>query len=179
VRSSSNGPVLAILGLAIWSAPATAADNTAALRCGAIAAADARLACYDALFRTSEGAAVPQATAAAAAAAATAATAHPQPAANPVADFGLTPVQQRSLDPEKANEPRAPESVTGTVAKIGYKPTGELVVTLENGQVWVQIDTGNKARAKAGDTVTIKRGTFGSYMLVTPNKIATRVRRVK
>ena len=56
---------------------------------------------------------------------------------------------------------------------------GELVVTLENNQVWVQIDVDNKARVKAGDTVTIKRGTLGSYLLVSPNGVATRVRRSK
>jgi hypothetical protein len=211
VRSSSNGPKFAILGLAIWAGPAAAVDNSAALRCAALGDDQARLACYDGIFRAADASAVPQATAASsagsaagvaaastAAGVATASTAaqdggssaiagggsavaasRPLPAADPVADFGLTPSQLRSLDPEKAAEPRAPESISGTVARLGYKATGELVVTLESGQVWMQIDTGSKPRVKAGDTVTIKRGTLGSYLLVSPSGMATRVRRLK
>jgi hypothetical protein len=189
VRSSSNGPIFAILGLAIWAGPSVAADNSAALHCATLSDDRTRLACYDGIFRAADSPPVPQATAAATAAAgagastgteaAVAAAPGPLAAADPLADFGLTPAQQHSLDPEKAAEPRAPESISGTVARMGYKPTGELVVTLESGQVWMQIDTGSKPRVKAGDTVTIKRGSLGSYLLVSPTGMATRVRRLK
>jgi hypothetical protein len=64
VRSSSNGPKFAILGLAIWAGPAAAVDNSAALRCAALGDDQARLACYDGIFRAADASAVPQATAA-------------------------------------------------------------------------------------------------------------------
>jgi len=32
---------------------------------------------------------------------------------------------------------------------------------------------------KEGDDVTIRKGTLGSYLLVTPNHVLVRVRRVK
>ena len=213
MRSSCNGPMFAILGLAIWAGPAAAADNSAALRCAALGDDQARLACYDGIFRAADAAdaaAMPQATAvssgksaagvsaasttAGVATASTAAEAagmatvagggavaagsSPAPAADPMADFGLTPAQQRSLDPERPAEPRAPESVTGTVAKVGYTASGKMAVTLENGQVWIQIDTG-KPRVKGGDAVMIKRGALGSYLLVPPSGMSTRVRRMK
>ncbi len=210
MRSSCNGPMFAILGLAIWAGPSAAVDNSAALRCAALGDDQARLACYDGIFRAGDTAAMPQATAvssgksaagvaaesttAGVATASTAAEAaglstvavggavvaapSPVPAADPLADFGLTPAQQHSLDPERPAEPRAPESVTGTVAKVGYTASGKMAVTLENGQVWIQIDTG-KPRVRGGDAVTIKRGALGSFLLVSPSGMATRVRRVK
>jgi hypothetical protein len=53
------------------------------------------------------------------------------------------------------------------------------VVTLENGQVWTQIQVDVRARIAVGDTVTIKKAALGSHMLVTASRYATRVRRVK
>jgi len=32
---------------------------------------------------------------------------------------------------------------------------------------------------KPGDTVTIKKAALGSYLLVAPNRVATRVRRLR
>ena len=97
---------------------------------------------------------------------------------DPVDEFGLSEAAKRARDPEKAKE-IMPEQISAKVTKVGNRPTGELVVTLESGQVWVQIETVSKAMVKAGDTVTIKKAALGSYMLVAPNRVATRVRRVR
>ena len=168
--------IVLIAGLAGWAGTTLAAPT--ADQCAKLADDAARLSCYDAIFRTPAGAPVSPAAAATAATAAVASAPAPARPVDPEAEFGLTPAQQRKLQPENA-PPLPPETLTAKVAAVGRKPMGELVVTLENKQVWVQIDVDNKARVKAGDTVTIKRGTLGSYLLVSPNGVATRVRRSK
>jgi hypothetical protein len=132
--------------------------------CAAIAADPARLACYDEIFRREPGAA------SSAAAAAT--------ASNPEADFGLTESAKRARDPEKAQE-EVPQSITSKVTAVSRRATGELVVTLENGQVWTQVSVDQRARVAAGDTVTVKKGALGSHLLVTAGRYATNVRRVR
>jgi hypothetical protein len=99
-------------------------------------------------------------------------------ATSPKDDFGLTEATKRARDPEMAKT-QMPESITEKVASVGHRPTGELVVTLANGQVWVQIESGSRAQVGAGQTVRIHKASLGSYLLVTPTGIATRVRRTK
>jgi len=69
--------------------------------------------------------------------------------------------------------------MTARVATVARRLSGELVLILDNGQVWVQIDTETKARVQEGDEVTIRKATLGSYFLVAPNHILVRVRRLK
>lgn len=131
-------------------------------RCAALADDRARLACYDSIFGRPAAAAAP--------AAAT--------AADPEADFGLTEAAKRAREPEESRE-RFPESISGMVAKVARQPAGELVLTLDNGQVWTQVQVDARARVAVGDTVTIKKAALGSHLLVTEDRYATRVRRVK
>ena len=156
----------------------------------------ARLACYDSIFgrpaasvpQAAPAAAAPEASAvvatvapvAAAPAAAAPAAAVPAAAAaaNPDPDFGLTEAAKRSRVPEESRE-QLPESISGTVAKVARQPAGEFIVTLENGQVWTQLQVDPRARVAVGDTVVIKKAALGSHLLVTANRYATRVRRVK
>jgi hypothetical protein len=93
----------------------------------------------------------------------------------PGADFGLSEAAKQARDPEKAKQ----NGISAEVATIARRPTGEMVVTLANGQVWAQLDSDTRARLKAGDTVTIRRAALGSYLLVTPGKMAMRVKRLK
>ena len=162
--------------------------------CVAIAEDAERLACYDSVFgRGSVAVPDPPGAPAVASGAASAAAVAVRPASapatasaapdtpilvDPVAEFGLSETQKRAQDPERAKD-ASPDSITGTVAQVGRQPTGGLVVTLENGQVWVQAETLSKARIAAGDEVTIRKATMGSYMLVAPNKVAMRVRRAR
>lgn len=133
-----------------------------------------RLACYDAAFgRVAERAAA--VTAGADRATASAATAV---IVDPVAEFGLTEAQKRAQDPERARQ-ALPESIEGTVASAGRQATGELVVTLENGQVWTQAEVLTQARVSPGDVVTIRKAALGSYVMVTANRVAMRVRRIR
>ena len=87
----------------------------------------------------------------------------------------------------KAESPAAAEqddSVTVAVSDVSLTRTGRLVLALENGQVWQQID-GDGARFTPqgkveGSQVTISRGLFGRYNLQFAGHNALyKVRRVK
>jgi hypothetical protein len=149
--------------------------------CVAIADDGARLSCYDrALGRSAAPKPAPATPASAAAPAAAAAVAVPvAPAKDPVGEFGLTEQAKQAKDPSKAAAAAAaPESITGRVVSLRWRKYGEFVVTLDNAQVWAQIEPMPSAVVRVGDTVTIKKALFGSYTLVTAGRIGTKVRRL-
>jgi hypothetical protein len=175
-----------------WMSGAYAAAGDLPQQCAAIGSDAERLACYDRIFRAPSataaassaiGAAVPTAVAPVAPVATSAVAPSATTAAAPAAaalsdDFGLTEAAKRAREPEESRQQR-PESISGAVASVARQPAGELVVTLENGQVWTQLQVDPRARVAVGDTVTIKTAALGSFLLVTANRYATRVRRVK
>ena len=173
---------LLLLAAALLTSPTVRADEPR--RCAALADDQSRLACYDSIFgrpaapaRVDSSAIAAPATATGVAGTVAAAPAAAK-AANPEADFGLTEAAKRAREPEDSRE-RLPESISGTVAKVARQPAGELVLTLENGQVWTQLQVDARARVAVGDTVTIRKAALGSHLLVTASRYATRVRRVK
>jgi hypothetical protein len=154
---------LLIAGPARAAEPATAAGF---LACAAETDDARRLACFDA--------AVGQAQAASG-------KTLPTIAVAPLSQeerFGL----RGELKQEKAQkvpELQELEQLQAQVTSVSRKPHGELVVTLENGQTWAEIQTNTGARVKAGDRVTIKPGALGSFLLVAPNGRSTKVTRVR
>ena len=78
-----------------------------------------------------------------------------------------------------------PEATAGlkelesTVARVDFKPHGELIVTLENGQVWAEIAPNSGIRVKSGDRVRLESGALGSFRLVAPNNRSSKVTRVR
>jgi hypothetical protein len=67
--------------------------------------------------------------------------------------------------------------MTAVVTKITQRPRGELVMTLDNGQVWVQNEAAAYFPLKPGDTVEISVGLLDSYVLWAPFKRSTKVTR--
>ena len=148
--------------------------------CVALADDAARLACYDRALGHS-AASKPAPTAPAAAAAATSIAAAPAAPVkkDPVGEFGLSEQAKQAKDPAKAAEAAAaPVSITGRVVSLSWRKYGEFVVTLDNAQVWAQIEPMPSAVVRVGDTVTIKKALFGSYTLVTAGRVGTKVRRI-
>lgn len=168
---TTHGVLITALSLTVLAAPlgAQAVETHA---CASVADDKSRLACYDAAFgrsdKSSGGAVVtprlPSLDAAV------------PPAQKAVNDFGLTETDRRARD---QSTEVVPQNISGSVAVIGHRPAGEAVVTLDNGQVWTQIEAGTRLKLTTGDAVTIRKASLGSYMLVTPSGIAVRVRRVK
>jgi hypothetical protein len=165
-------PVLGslILVALAGAAPAAAWGQGSLAACAQISDDAERLACYDQLAgRASSGAPSSLATSSAA----TAAAAAPS-AANPVADFGLPPKVIQEREPEKWVD-----SVTAKVTNVGAAGMDRYVVTLDNGQVWMQSERNVSAILAPGDTVTIKRAALGSFKLSGPRSVYWRVQRVK
>lgn len=168
-------------------------------RCAGIGAADARLACYDALaaHRANVGAPVASAPAPAAASAAAAAAvaaapvvagataAAPPPTAAAAAavpsaaapdpataleNFGLTAKQLHAPDTR-------PQSIQAHVSEVIFNDANRRgYVVLDNGQTWVVTD--GELLLNVGEAVTVKRAALGSYMMTSKNR-AYHVRRVR
>ena len=124
--------------------------------------------------------ATPAANAPAAQSAATASA-----AAKPVTpqdEFGYGGAMARADADQKKKEGAASglEEIVATVTQVTTRQRGELVITLDNGQVWAQKTPESSFRVKIGDQVRIKAGALRSYMMshVTTDR-ATRVTRVR
>jgi hypothetical protein len=74
--------------------------------------------------------------------------------------------------------PPPPESLSAKVAKIGTYGSGLLVVTLDNGQVWQQQESGYLQLA-VGDAVKVSRGMFGALWMDDASHRRTRVKRIQ
>lgn len=151
----------------VWAASASASEP-ARHRCAVIADDLGRLACYDAAFGRPEPA-VSGVVVADGRGAATGVGAE--------ADFGLSKWAKQRLDPEAARA--APRRITARVRQVGLRRDGRFVVTLDNDQVWLQSETMSRARVAVDDEVKIREASLGSFLLVTTDDVATRVRRVK
>ncbi|GAA0541739.1 hypothetical protein FHS83_000179 [Rhizomicrobium palustre] len=100
-----------------------------------------------------------------------------------VDEFGAETIRKTQTREEAAKEPQEVQEVRGKVTAVDLGKTGKFTVTLDNGQVWRQIesDTGRARFSKQGDTVVISHGLLGSYNLVFEGREMTlfKVRRVK
>ncbi len=117
------------------------------------------------------GTAVPEAAAPASAPAAVVATpATVAPSAEVIeADFGKT--QSRPSDQV--------EQLQATVKSLSRNKMRKMLITLENGHTWRQTED-DSIQLKAGDSVTIEKASFGSFLLSkTGTNRKVRVKRVE
>jgi hypothetical protein len=164
--------------------------------CAAIAVPDTRLACYDALAgrppeRSALGAAAaapnapaaanapaaptaPVARAAPSAPSAPSAPAAPASAANDVANFGFTQGQV-----QVHTGPVGPTSIQARISKVTADQLGRTYLILDNGQMWTSTDAEvrDDVHMGPGDSVTIKKGALGSFLMVTASRRTYHVRR--
>ena len=154
-----------VLSLVMFTG-ATAAESSAKSHpCATVTDPTERLACYDADFPPAAGArswAVDR-------------QAEKEKA---LQEFGLNKAQLRVREPDRMRE-TSPDQIQATVARVGSRPTGERVVTLENGQVWLLTEATSKGSLKSGDQVVIREAAMGSYMLLTSRRIPLRARRIQ
>jgi predicted Abi (CAAX) family protease len=105
----------------------------------------------------------------------------PQPAAPPPTPAASVSREEKfgargDLDRERRE---GLKEITAKVTEVGARPHGELVVTLDNGQVWAERAASSKIKVKVGDTVKIESGALGSFVLIAPNGRSSKVARVR
>ena len=100
-----------------------------------------------------------------------------EPSSSDIEQFGMT----ADLAEEKAGVDAVPElsEISVVAVEVSERLRGELVVTLDNGQVWTEKDSKAGFRVKAGDTVVIRKGRLGGYRMVDRNGRGSAVVRVE
>jgi hypothetical protein len=68
---------------------------------------------------------------------------------------------------------------TAHVAGITRRSNGQVVVRLDNDEVWEQSDEGPDLKIEVGDAVRIDRGMLGAYWLSSHSSVAIKVRRTQ
>jgi hypothetical protein len=53
------------------------------------------------------------------------------------------------------------------VTRVRVGPTGYHTFEMENGQVWTQVEPANARNVRAGDVVSIRRASLGSFRLIS------------
>jgi hypothetical protein len=173
--------VIACCALAAGVTPAARADSLQqqVRACSAETDDARRLSCYDRAAAQLNKPATPAASPAAATAntgksPASAAAAAPAAASSATAEFG---VSEGPLAAKR--QVSGIKEITAVVTSVSVRPRGELLMTLDNGQVWQQNQAVEYFPLNVGDTVKIKSAALGSYLLQTPAKRTTKVTRVR
>lgn len=81
--------------------------------------------------------------------------------------FGFHLPSLSRLLPNLDGGDREIDNVEMTVASVRADPHGYYSFTMENGQVWVQVEPRNARNVRAGDTVTIQLAAVGSFRLIS------------
>lgn len=142
-------------GMMLVGSAALAAEGTleSAQRCAQVQDSLQRLVCYDRVFPPGQA---PVATAPARQPAPT--VAPPAPAA----DFGADSVRRTEQERQAEDAPRA---LSAAVTSVRQTRPNVYRVTLDNGQVWDQMDMDSTFSVDEGDTVRIERGRMGGYRM--------------
>jgi hypothetical protein len=168
-----------VFALPSW---AVADPLTALLACRALTDSAARLACFD--HETAALTAAPAAAVAAAPTAPAALVSTPAPRnAAPVLDaqqsFGLSGSAIAAHEEAAGARPQKLAKLEARVVALALSGEGRTVFTLDNTQVWRQIESDGDMLAKLGDSATISRGLLGSYWLQLKNGRGCKVTRVR
>lgn len=159
--------------------PCAAADPLApVLACRSISDSAARLSCFD--RETAALATVPAAAAAPAAqAAAPAPPEHPAPALDAQQSFGLSGSAIAANEEAAGARPAKIAKIESRVVGLSLTGNGRTVFTLENSQMWRQVESDGDMLAKLSDVATISRGLLGSYWLQLKSGRGCKVTRIR
>jgi hypothetical protein len=161
--------------------PVEAASLAEQLRlCASEADSARRLNCYDRIAAGLPGPATAGAAPAPPAPAAPPPTPPASPAPAPAAPASSNPAEFGvSNGPLAAKrQTKSLKNISAVVTNVATRARGELVVTLDNGQVWQQNEAVDYFPLHVGDTVEISSGALGSYVLSAPSKRYTKVTRI-
>lgn len=93
--------------------------------------------------------------------------------------FGLSEYQVSAARAKSSHTAPEVKQLSAKVVAVKDRPQAGFVVTLDNGQVWMQYEMETGPFVKAGDVVSIKPGWLGSFWLVGPSGAGTKVHRVR
>jgi hypothetical protein len=145
---------LLLAGAAAWTASAAASALPDALQACTKERDDSRrLACYD--RETAKLAVAPDKS------------------------YGLSPEQQRKLEPPETRDIAKPQVVSSVMSSVSQRADGRMVFTLADGEIWVQGEAWERFDVRVGEAVTIKPGVLGSFHLYASSGLATRVTRAR
>lgn len=181
--SKGNALISASLALGL-ALQAQAGDEDPITRCASLATDSDRIACLEAAIRSQSGTQNDRRRAA---------DPEPKPAAPPASDEPPAfPPPSRTQTPPPADKQDAariangarqavePEqTLSATVSSARRTPFGKLVITLDNGQTWLETDGSHyKGAVRPGDRIEIARRFFGGHkMKVADNPGVVLVRR--
>jgi len=162
---------------ALTTAP-RASGAAAPLAAAPLAATPARAPLAAGSVAAPPAVAAPATAPAAAAPPAVAAPSAPAPVLTPEQQFGLP--ERKVVEKEVAAGTRSADAskIEAHLARIAVGADGRAVFTLDNDQVWRQLQPEGDLMAKGGDAVTISRGLLGSYWLALSSKRGCKVNRV-
>jgi hypothetical protein len=83
----------------------------------------------------------------------------------------------RDDDEDRAPDPDVIQEITAAITEVGRDSSGKLVLVLDNGQRWIQTDTGGGRSPRTGQNVTIRRASLGGFMASVEGRAGFRVRR--
>lgn len=160
----SNPAVTAFLACALAAASATSPSRAQeplaqSHACADIPDATERLACFDQAFPPT-----PEAV----------------EAREEVAreQFGLSEDERNQRNPDRPKD-STPGHIQAAITDLSYRRSGERLITLDNGQMWLETASSRHGVLSEGDAVEIRSAVGGSYRLFTPARVGLRVRRVK
>jgi hypothetical protein len=171
--------------------PCGAAEPLAGvLACRALTDAAARLACFDretaalasepaAALTAAPAIAAPANVAPATTATSHAAPAHPASVLDAQQSFGLSGSAIAANEEASGARPPKVSKIEARVVALALTGNGRTLFTLDNTQVWQQLESEGEMLAKLGDTATISRGLLGSYWLQLKSGRGCKVTRVR
>jgi hypothetical protein len=183
---SSNRKVFSVIGLLSLATPAAFAQDLppSVVACAIEKKDSKRLACFDrevaVVIQRAAGVAPTQvAPAQAAPSVPSVVTSQPQNASQTGDDFGLSGELARKRKAEQEKVAPARTELRAAVTKVTKKPYGELVMALDNGQIWEQPEKKSSFVIKEGENIRITQGAMGSFFLVADSGATTKVRRIR
>jgi len=99
----------------------------------------------------------------------------PSVAETPVPTIAETPAPSETEAAFGLNAPV--KDIVAIVVEIRERPYGELVIRLDNGQIWEQKHVDRRFRLRTGETVTISKGAISGYRLSGSGNRSIQVRR--
>jgi hypothetical protein len=92
--------------------------------------------------------------------------------------FGMTADIERKRDPEAVQQAKD-EKLSGKISGVQRAPRGQLIFTLDNGQVWIEAETSSNVQFAVSEDVRIEHGLMSSLWLVADKHRKVRVTRLR